>query len=131
MRRTPLISALGLLALALPATARAQAPARDPLKLYPGNYRILFENEHVRVLDFRLAKGARETTHEHPRHVAVFLADVRIMFTLPDGQKRLREAGAGDVAYSELTAHASENLGPTDAHGILIELKTPAPPKPR
>lgn len=110
----------------LPVGLRAQDPARDPLLLYPENYRIVFENDHVRVLDFRLARGAREQTHEHPRHVAVFLTDVRIMFTLPDGQQRLREAKAGDVAYSEQTAHASENIGPADAHGILVELKTPA-----
>jgi quinol monooxygenase YgiN/quercetin dioxygenase-like cupin family protein len=97
--------------------------ARDPLALYPGNYRILFENEQVRVLDFRLARGASESLHEHPRHVAVFLTDVKIRFTLPSGEVRLREARAGDVAYSEPTAHASENVGPADAHGVLIELK--------
>jgi quinol monooxygenase YgiN/quercetin dioxygenase-like cupin family protein len=96
---------------------------RDPLALYPENYRILLENEHVRVLDFRLARGASESTHEHPRHVAVFLTDVKIRFTLPSGEVRLREAKAGDVAYSEPAAHASENIGPADAHGILIELK--------
>ena len=101
----------------------SQTPQRDPLLLYPDNYRILIENEHVRVLDFKLAKGAREATHEHPRHVAVFLEDVKIRFTLPDGTVRLRAAKAGEVAYSEATAHASENVGPKDAHGILIELK--------
>lgn len=119
---------LRLLALVLgllPACLYAQDPARDPLLLYPENYRTVFENDQVRVLDFRLARGAREQTHEHPRHVAVFLTDVRIMFTLPDGQQRLREARAGDVAYSEPTAHASENIGPADAHGILVELKSP------
>ena len=99
---------------------------RDPLLLYPENYRILFENDHVRVLDFRLARGARETTHEHPRHVAVFLTDVKIRFTLPDGEIRMRESRAGEVAFSEPTAHASENVGAADAHGILVELKQPA-----
>lgn len=102
------------------------ARGRDPLALYPENYRILFENEHVRVLDFRLAKGATERTHDHPRHVAVFLTDVKIRFTLPSGETRMRTARAGDVAYSEPTAHASENVGDTDAHGVLIELKSSA-----
>jgi quinol monooxygenase YgiN/quercetin dioxygenase-like cupin family protein len=105
--------------------ASAQATKRDPLLLYPENYRILFENEHVRLLDFQLERGATEETHEHPRHVAVFLTDVKIRFTLPDGTQRLREAKSGDVAFSEPTAHASENIGTSDAHGVLIELKTP------
>ena len=29
-------------------------------------------------------------------------------------------------AYSEPTTHASENIGDTDAHGILVELQSPA-----
>ncbi len=121
MHTTLLAPALALLgALGTPA---APPQTRDPLALYPENYRILFENEHVRVLDFKLAKGATESTHEHPRHVAVFLTDVRIRFTLPSGETRLREARAGDVGYSEPTAHASENIGSADAHGVLIELK--------
>jgi quinol monooxygenase YgiN/quercetin dioxygenase-like cupin family protein len=119
---------LAALALSLPASA--QEGKRDPLLLYPENYRILFENEHVRVLDFKLSKGASEEPHEHPRHVAVFLTDVKIQFTLPDGSTRLREAKAGDVGYSEPTAHASLNVGPADAHGVLIELKGP-PGAPR
>lgn len=123
-------AALGLASLAglfVQGEARSQDRTRDPLVLYPGNYSVRFENQHVRVLDFRLAKGATETTHDHPRHVAVFLTDVRIRFTLPDGTTRIREARAGETAYSEPTAHASENIGPADAHGVLIEFKAPTP----
>jgi class 3 adenylate cyclase len=72
MKLPHLAAALAL----LPTLVRAQTATRDPLLLYPENYRILVENEHVRVLDFQLRKGAREETHEHPRHVAVFLTDV-------------------------------------------------------
>ena len=115
-----------LLAPLLLATLPVQDAHRVPLLLYPDNYRLLVENEHVRVLDFKLAKGATETTHDHPRHVAVFLTDVTIEFTLPDGTKRLRQAKAGEVGFSEPTAHASRNVGAADAHGILIELRTPA-----
>jgi quinol monooxygenase YgiN len=48
---------------------------------------------------------------------------MRIRFTLPDGSVRMREAKAGDVLFSEEVTHASENIGDTDAHGILVELK--------
>ena len=30
--------------------------AQDPLPLYPGNYKVVLENERVRVLDFMLRK---------------------------------------------------------------------------
>jgi quinol monooxygenase YgiN len=48
---------------------------------------------------------------------------MRIRFTLPDGSTRMREAKAGDVLFSEEVTHASQNVGNTDAHGILVELK--------
>ncbi len=120
MRKTTL--ALGLTAL---LGGSAAASAQDPVPLYPENYKVLYENDRVRIVDFRLRKGATEKSHAHPAHVAVFLADFKIRFTLPDGQMRMREAREGEVAYSEPTVHASENVGGTDAHGILVELKAP------
>ena len=127
MRWSRLLAPLGLLGVvALPAVARAQ----DPVPLYPENYQVLFENDRVRVVDFRLTKGATEKTHSHPTHVAGFLTDVKIRFTLPDGSVRLREAKAGETGFSDPTALASENIGPADANGILIELKTPPHPAP-
>ena len=104
----------------------AAAWAQDPLPLYPDNYALLFENDRVRVLDFRLRKGATEKPHHHPAHVAYVLAPMTIRFTLPDCTTRLREARAGDVLFSEAVTHASENIGQTDAHGILVELKCAA-----
>lgn len=120
MRRTTL--ALGLAAVLVgPAAGFGQ----DPVPLYPENYKVVFENDRVRVVDFRLKKGATEKSHTHPAHVAVFLANFKIRFTLPDGQTRIRDAKEGEVAYSDRTTHASENIGTTDAHGILVELKAP------
>ena len=107
--------------LAVPTSARAQ----DTVPLYPENYTVLLENDLVRVVDFRLRKGATEKPHSHPTHVAVFLADFTIRFTLPDGQTRIREGRPGEIAFSEPAVHASENIGGTDAHGVLIELKAP------
>jgi len=106
-------------ALALPAAAIAQ----DPLSMYPENYRVLLENDRVRVLDFRLARGAREQMHTHPAHLAVFLEEFTIRFTLPDGSHPLREGRPHQVSWSDGVTHASENIGTSDAHGILVELK--------
>ncbi len=57
--------------------------------------------------------------------MAVFLADFKIRFALPDGTTKIRKGHPGEVAYSEATAHTPENIGDTDAHGILVELKSP------
>ena len=85
------------------------------------------ENDRVRVLDFRLRKGDTEEMHSHPAHVLYVLEGFKVRFTLPDGQVRIRETTMGDVLYSDAVMHSPVNIGSTDAHGILVELKA-APP---
>jgi beta-alanine degradation protein BauB len=106
---------------ALPVVARAQ----DPVARYPRNYQVLVENDRVRVLDFRLRKGDTEETHSHPAHVLYVLEPFTIRFQPPGGRTAVRTAKAGEVLFSEAVTHSPTNIGSTDAHGILIELKTP------
>ncbi len=103
----------------------APAFAQDPVPLYPDNYKVLLENDRVRVLEFTLRKGAREEFHQHPAAVTYVLNPFKIRFTFPDGTSRIREAKAGDVFYGEAQVHSPENIGDTEALGILIEMKTP------
>lgn len=100
--------------------------AQDPVPLYPENYKVLLENDRVRVLEFKLKKGAKENFHQHPPAVTYVLAPFKIRFNFPDGSTRIREAKAGEVFFGEALIHASENIGETDARGILIETKLPA-----
>ncbi len=99
------------------------AMAQDPVPIYPDNYKVLLENDRVRVLDFQLRKGAKENLHAHPAAVTYVITPFKIRFTFPDGTTRIREAKAGDVFFGEALVHASENIGDTDAHGILVEMK--------
>jgi len=99
------------------------ALAQDPVPLYPDNYKVLLENDRVRVLDFQLKKGAKENFHSHPAAVTYVLAPFKIRFTFLDGTTKIREAKAGDVFYGDALVHASENIGDTDAHGLLVEMK--------
>ena len=102
------------------------ATAQDPVPLYPDNYKVLLENDRVRVLDFQLKKGAKEDFHAQPAAITYVLTAFKIRFMFPDGSTRIREAKAGDVFYGDALTHASENIGDTDAHGLLIEMKSAA-----
>ena len=114
-----LLAVAATLSFALPGAVLAQ----DPVPKYPGNYKVLIENERVRVLDFHLRQGDTEEFHAHPAHVLYVLEPFRIMFKLPGGRTAVREAKAGDVLYSDAVMHSPTNIGETDAHGILVELK--------
>ena len=98
--------------------------AQDPVPLYPHNYKVLFENDRVRVLEFILRKGATEKFHHHPAAVTYVLSPFKIRFTFPDGTTKIREAKAGDVLFGEEVTHSPVNIGETDARGILVEMKT-------
>lgn len=113
-----------LVACSAMLSAVSTVAAQDPVPLYPENYKVLVENDRVRVLDFMLRKGGTEKSHTHPAHVVYVVAPFKIRFTFPDGRTAIREAKAGDVLFSEAVTHATENIGGTDAHGILVELKT-------
>jgi quinol monooxygenase YgiN len=116
-------TALSLIALTLFSVS---ALGQDPAPIYPENYKVIIENDRVRVMDFKLKKGAKEDFHAHPAHVVYVLTGFRIMFRFPDGRTALRETKTGDVLFSDAVTHASENIGDTDAHGLLVELKKPA-----
>jgi len=108
------------------AACAGTALAQDPVPLYPANYKVMIENDRVRVMDFRLRKGDTERFHSHPAHVLYVLEPFTIRFKLPDGRTALRQAKAGEVLFSEAVTHSPTNIGEGDAHGILVELKTPA-----
>ncbi len=82
MPAAPLPAIVAVLALSLGSAAMAQ----DPVPRYPGNYKVLIENERVRVLDFRLRKGDSEEFHTHPAQVLYVLELFKIMFKLPGGR---------------------------------------------
>ncbi len=73
-RKTFALSFVALLILGLGALAQ------DPAPIYPENYKVIVENDRVRVMDFKLRKGAKEDFHAHPAHVVYVLTGFKIMF---------------------------------------------------
>ncbi len=117
-----LILGIGFAALGL-VLATGTALAQDPVKISPKMYKVLLENEQVRVLEWRAKPGEKEPMHSHPAMVVYVLTGSKIRFTMPAGKSEERESKAGTPIWSEPQTHAAENLGPGEAHSLLIELK--------
>lgn len=98
--------------------------AQDPIKADPKHYKVIFENEKVRVLRISYGPHEKSVMHEHPAGVAVFLTDQKTRFTLADGKTMERSGKAGDSLWIPREKHLPENL--TDEHFelVLVELKT-------
>ena len=73
--------------LAIGVTAFAQ----DPVKTSPQYYKVLLENDQVRVLEYRLKPGEKEPMHSHPAGIVYVLGGATLKFTYTDGRARKRE----------------------------------------
>ncbi|PYK60077.1 MAG: cytoplasmic protein [Verrucomicrobia bacterium] len=99
--------------------------AQDPVKTSPQYYKVLLENDQVRVLEYHLKAGEKEPMHSHPTGVVYVLSGGKLKFSYPDGRTEERTAATGETIWREPTTHAVENIGDTEAHAIAIDLKTP------
>ena len=98
-------------------------PAMDPVKLSPELYKVHFENDRVRVLEYCLKPGAREPMHSHPAGLVFVLADGTLKHSFPDGTSSEHTAASGDVIWREAVTHSGESIGSTEIHAFVVDLK--------
>ena len=118
-----------LLALALTVTATAAADtakkpaAGDPAVVAKDVYKLVLENDRVRVFDVKFAPGQKAVMHIHPDHVVYVLVDATLRLTGPDGKSQDVSIKAGQTLFLPAGPHAAENIGKTAAHNLVVELK--------
>ena len=61
----------------------------DPTYTDPDKYKTIFENDRVRVLDYRDTPGAKTKPHRHPNSVLLTLSDFRRRLTVADDIKEV------------------------------------------
>ena len=101
--------------------------AQNPVQSDGDKYKVVLENERVRVLEYRDQPGQKTQQHHHPAFVLYALSPFKRSITLPDGKVIMRQFKTGDVIYSEAQTHVGENVGDTETHVIMIELKEETP----
>jgi beta-alanine degradation protein BauB len=96
--------------------------SKDPVVTNPELYRVILENDRVRVLEYLDRPGDRTQPHEHPDTV---------MITLTGFRRRLSEAGrevdvelpSHQARWVSAQEHSGQNTGDTPTHSIFVELK--------
>ncbi|HKC28801.1 MAG TPA: hypothetical protein VKB75_12385 [Jatrophihabitans sp.] len=94
----------------------------DPTCTDPTLYRVIFENERVRVLEYRDEPGDRTSPHRHPDSVMYTLTGFRRRISSGDRQVEV-ELPAGQARWLDAQEHAGENIGDTGTHALFVELK--------
>jgi ketosteroid isomerase-like protein/quercetin dioxygenase-like cupin family protein len=105
--------------------APSQSLAQDPTKIAPQSYKLVIDNDRVRVIDYRLNTGGKEPMHSHPSGVVVYyFTDAKMRTTLPDGKTAEGANRAGDIIWRDPVTHFGENVGGNEIHALLVEPKT-------
>ncbi len=97
--------------------------AQDPVELAPDIYKVLLENDRVRVADILFKPGDKIAIHSHPDHLLYILSPGKIKLSYEDGSAKEVDAKAGDTLWIPAESHASENVGATEFHALIVELK--------
>src|SRR5215204_1521346 len=104
------------------AAAATWSTVQDRAAAVPG-MKVLLDNDCVRVQYHDVAVGQKVPMHSHPNYVGYTLKPFEARITLPDGTERISKREAGVAYWNEALTHSVENLGSTDIHNLIIELK--------
>jgi len=116
-----------LLAL-LPMLVITEASSgQDAVQSQPQNYRVAFENDKVRVLEYNSRPGmgvCGDGMHSHPAHLTVLLSTGKVRIKTPDGKMEVHNDPVGAVFWSDAVTHEVENISGSNIRSLLIELKS-------
>lgn len=126
LSRRQTLSLLGAIGLGGEALAQANDRAKDATQANPASYKVLLENDRVRVLEYRGRPGmgvCGEGLHSHPDHVTINLVPAKVRVAGADGKTQVVDVPAGFVLWEDAGTHAAENIGGFNAHLVIVELK--------
>jgi hypothetical protein len=109
-------------ALLVMGTAQADDHSREATVVDPESHVVVFENEHVRVIENISAPGKTSPMHTHDSMLLVSLDRARLKLTLPDGEDMIFDLYPGQVMWLDDPEHGWEMLA-GQLHVLAIEVK--------
>ncbi len=96
--------------------------AMDPTTIASNVYKLLNENERVRVLEVVFPPGASAEMHHHPEHVVYVLKGGHLKLT-SEGKTQELDLKQGEVVFLKEQNHEAVNTGNTEVDLLVVELK--------
>jgi beta-alanine degradation protein BauB len=94
----------------------------DPTSTNPEKYKVIFENDAVRVLEYKDKPGDKTTEHNHPDSIMYTQSAFDRKLTIGD-KELIVHKDPGEVSWLPAQRHIGENIGTTHTHVIFLELK--------
>jgi quercetin dioxygenase-like cupin family protein len=95
----------------------------DPAKVAGDVYKLVLDNDRVRVFEVRFKPGQKAVMHGHPDHLVYVLEDYTLNLMLPDGKSQEVQLKAGQAIFMGAGPHAAENIGKKEGRALVVELK--------
>ena len=94
----------------------------DPLMTASNVYKLLNENDKVRVLEVTFKPNDVAKMHHHPDHVVYALKGGKMRLT-SGGKTQEMEIKPGQVMFLDAQDHEATNIGDTTLDLLVLELK--------
>ena len=107
-------------------SASEVAQAQDAFKVNPRAYKLVFENDKLRVLEYVAGPNLPVCgvgKHSHPQHLTMQLTDAKVKVTAADGKAFVADVKAGDMFWSPAETHTTENLSGATVRAYIVEFK--------
>src|SRR5262245_44714675 len=108
MKRRLALLSLGLVAASL-VVFSPRVVGQDAAKVAPDAYKVLLDNDRVRVLEVRLKAGDKVAMHSHPDYIVYNFEPCKVKFSSPDGSNKEIELKGGEASFRPAESHAVEN----------------------
>lgn len=97
----------------------------DAVQASPSNFKILLNNEFVRVLEYTLEPGAKDKWHTHPAKASYVVSGGKVLVHRENGETIISQEKTGTASWMNAVGkHYVENTGNTQVKVILTELKS-------
>ncbi|MEX2149190.1 MAG: hypothetical protein WD793_03190 [Steroidobacteraceae bacterium] len=106
------------------APAVAARNETDSTQADPEAHHVLFENPHVRVFEGRTSHGRKSAMHSHPPTLLISLDWIRLLLTLPDGNKIVHDFSQNQLLWLPEGATHSWEAVAGGGRVIAIEVKS-------
>ena len=95
----------------------------DPVESSPNNYKVLQENDQVRMLEMIVPPGESDNLHSHPDEAVYFITGGKARVTVGDEQVEMELPDGASMLHDAWT-HQVTNVGDTEIRAIIVETKS-------
>lgn len=97
--------------------------AQDASQLDSEHANSIFENEHIRIIEVKIATGESQPMHHGINRLIYSLTSYQIEYTSEQMDTKNSKIEAGDIHWHTADKHSVKNNGETLAHYLIFEFK--------